>query len=238
MILRTNKPKWFRNDFQNFKKLATKNTARFKLDKKDFWPCLLDNTGGLEFDRHYTYHPAWAARMLATLKPESHIDISSILSWATVVSAFIPITYYDFRPAKIQLSNFFSGKQDLTKLSFEDNSIQSLSCMHTVEHIGLGRYGDPLDYDGDLKAIKELCRVTAFGGNLLFVVPVGSHSIIEFNAHRIYSADYIITLFESLGMKLNRFDYIPQGEGNIIENMKSQNIQDKYGCGCFWFQKH
>ena len=58
--------------------------------------------------------------------------------------------------------------------------------MHVVEHIGLGRYGDPVDYDGDLKAIAELQRVLAPGGNLFFVVPVGQPRIM-FNAHRVYS---------------------------------------------------
>jgi hypothetical protein len=60
--------------------------------------------------------------------------------------------------------------------------------MHVIEHIGLGRYGEALDPDGDLKAIRELVRVLAAGGNLLVVVPVGRPRI-QFNAHRIY--DYV-----------------------------------------------
>ena len=39
--------------------------------------------------------------------------------------------------------------------------------MHVVEHIGLGRYGDQVDPDGDLMAMKELERVTAKLGKLL-----------------------------------------------------------------------
>ena len=83
------------------------------------------------------------------------------------------------------------GSADLTQLHFESESIESLSCLHTVEHIGLGRYGDPIDYDGDLKAIRELKRVVVKGGSILFVVPVGKPKII-FNAHRIYSYEQII----------------------------------------------
>ena len=77
-----------------------------------------------------------------------------------------------------------SGYADLANLPFEINSVQSLSCMHTVEHVGLGRYGDPIDPDGDLKAIKEIKRVLAVNGNLLFVVPIGKPKIV-YNAHRI-----------------------------------------------------
>jgi len=45
--------------------------------------------------------------------------------------------------------------------------------MNVVEHVGLGRYGEPLDPEGDIKAMRELRRVLAPGGSLLFVVPVG-----------------------------------------------------------------
>src|SRR5476649_2065567 len=161
------------------------------------YPCLDDNTGYTPIEPHYTYHPAWAARVLAQIKPAKHIDISSTTHFGTLISAFIPVEFYDYRPATIHLSNYSSGKADLTNLHFESGSIKSLSCMHTVEHIGLGRYGDPLDINGDIKAMKELERVVAKKGNLLFVVPIGTPRI-EFNAHRIYAFDTIIKGFSGL----------------------------------------
>jgi hypothetical protein len=45
--------------------------------------------------------------------------------------------------------------------------------MHVVEHVGLGRYGDPIDANGDAQAIKELKCVLWPGGVLYFVVPTG-----------------------------------------------------------------
>ena len=106
--------------------------------------------------------------------------------------------------------------------------------MHTVEHVGLGRYGDPINPDGDLKAISELKRTLANGGSLLFVVPVGKPKI-EFNAHRIYSFEQIINYFKDL--KLKEFSIITDN-GDFIENAKPELVkQQKYGCGCFWFIK-
>jgi hypothetical protein len=93
---------------------------------------------------------------LAKIKPAEHIDISSILSFSTIVSAFVPVKFYDYRPAVLEISNYHSGFADLKQLPFPDNSVESLSCMHTIEHIGLGRYGDELDVNGDIKAIEEL----------------------------------------------------------------------------------
>ena len=197
-------------------------------------PCLTDKISSTPFDHHYIYHPAWAARVLAETKPAEHIDISSILSFCSIVSAFIPIKFYDYRPAHLQLSNYSSGFADLKKLPFENDSIASISCMHTVEHIGLGRYGDELDAMGDIKAITELKRVVQPGGTLLFVTPVGKPKIV-FNAHRIYSFEQINNYFE--GFDLKEFSLIPD-EGGLIRNADPALVQQQeYGCGCFWFSK-
>ena len=141
-------PKRFHRFFEyigELKSFKKQNDQRLSLKIADMHPCLTDKISSTPFDHHYIYHPAWAARVLAETKPAEHIDISSILSFCSIVSAFIPIKFYDYRPAHLQLSNYSSGFADLKKLPFENDSIASISCMHTVEHIGLGRYGDELD---------------------------------------------------------------------------------------------
>lgn len=201
------------------------------------YPCLTDVTAITAIEPHYTYHPAWAARVLAQTKPAKHIDISSITHFSNIVSAFIPTEFYDYRPADIVLSNYISGRADLTHLHFESNSIASLSCMHTVEHIGLGRYGDPIDVHGDKKAMDELARVLAVNGNLLFVVPVGTPRI-EFNAHRVYAYETIINNFNQLTLK--EFTLIPDDfeKTGYITNPALDIINKQvWGCGCFWFTK-
>jgi SAM-dependent methyltransferase len=219
------------SEFARFRKM---NRHRSPVRFADVYPCLGDKLTQTPFDQHYTYHPAWAARVLAQTKPELHVDISSILSFGTIVSAFVPVKFYDYRPANIQLPNYESDSADLTKLSFADNLISSLSCMHTIEHIGLGRYGDPLDADGDRKAIEELKRVLKPGGDLLFVTPVGKPTI-AFNAHRIYSYEQIIEYFSPLTIK--EFSLIPDS-GGLIENADPALVAaQQYGCGCFWFKK-
>ena len=147
----------FKKQFREFNALNT--AKRFENLWENTLPCLHDNTSLTGFDAHYIYHPAWATRVLKSTKPEKHIDISSTLHFCTTLSAFIETEFYDYRPANITLDGLTMGKADLTNLHFEDGSLKSVSCMHTIEHIGLGRYGDPIEPDGDLRAITELKRV-------------------------------------------------------------------------------
>jgi SAM-dependent methyltransferase len=226
----------FIRDYLVFKRLSKKQ-GRFSIKFTDLFPQLFDNTGKTHFDPHYTYHPAWAARIVAAIKPTKHIDISSILHFSTLVSAFVPVEFYDYRPAEVRLDNLACKKGDLTALPFPDNSVESISCMHTIEHVGLGRYGDPIDPDGDIKAITELIRVVKPGGTLIFVTPVGKPKIM-YNAHRIYSYEQVTNLFP--GMALKEFSLVPDDfktHGLITHADKDMVKSQSYACGCFWFVK-
>lgn len=211
--------------------------TRFPIRWSDRYPCLDDKTKFTGFDRHYIYHPAWAARILAETRPVKHVDFSSTLNFSTMLSAFIPVDFYDFRPADVSLTDLTSLSTNLVSLPFENNSLESISCMHVVEHIGLGRYGDPIDYDGDLKAMGELRRVLKIYGNLLFVVPVGKPKIV-FNAHRIYSYEQVIEYFSDLELVSFALISEAQDDGGLNFNATGTDVgAQKYGCGCFWFRK-
>ncbi|OHA18443.1 MAG: hypothetical protein A2664_00670 [Candidatus Taylorbacteria bacterium RIFCSPHIGHO2_01_FULL_46_22b] len=226
----------FLRDWRRFKSFKS---DRFPMDWNNKKPCLYDKTKETGFDRHYVYHPAWAARVLKETNPKKHIDIASTLHFSSIISAFLPIEFYDYRPANLVLPNLSSRAADLMALPFKDKSVDSLSCMHTIEHIGLGRYGDPIDPDGDLKSIKELQRVLAVKGNLLFVVPIGNTPKIIFNAHRIYSYKQIIGYFPELTLK--EFSLIPEHaeRGGLIRNADPRITEkERYACGCFWFERN
>ena len=226
------------NDYFDFRAKIKSTENRFDILWRDFYPQIKDKTVTTGFDTHYIYHTSWAARVVAQVKPHEHVDISSSLYFCGIVSAFVPTKFYDYRPAKLNLPNLSSGHADLLALPFENNSIKSLSCMHTIEHVGLGRYGEPIDPNADLKAISELIRVLAPGGTLIFVTPVGKPRI-QFNAHRIYSYEQIMDYFKDL--KLKEFSLIPDNAretGMIYNATEEQADKQKYGCGCFWFTKN
>jgi hypothetical protein len=221
--------------FFRFRRISQQISNRFSpLKWKERYPRLGEDTETTSFDSHYIYHPAWAARIVAQTQPKVHIDVSSSLTFCSIVSAFVPVEFYDYRPAPLNLENLICKQGDLMKLPFEDESVESLSCMHVVEHIGLGRYGDPLDPDGDLKAIAELKRVLAKGGSLLFVTPAGKPKI-RFNAHRVYSYEQVTTYFD--GLHVEQFALIDDNDKLTINANPAYANQQEYGCGCWWFKK-
>jgi SAM-dependent methyltransferase len=200
-------------------------------------PMMDDATAKTGFDEHYVYHTAWAARILRDTKPAKHVDISSSLYFVSIASAILPIEHYDYRPPDLVIDNVKAAAADLLALPFADQSIPSLSCMHVVEHVGLGRYGDPIDPTGDARAMAELGRVVTPGGQLLFVTPVGRPRI-EFNAHRIYGYQTILDRFPDF--ELVEFALIPDGRngGGLLRHADPALVaEQKYGCGCFHFRR-
>lgn len=229
-------PRRLRKEFRRFNEQALRSATAMPAARADLFPIVGDATASVEFDPHYIYHTAWAARILAQTRPAFHVDFSSSLYFACIVSAFCDIRHYDFRVPAVELDNLSTGQADLSSLEFADNSLPSVSCMHVVEHIGLGRYGDPIDADGDRKAARELSRVVKLGGQLLYVVPVGRPRVM-FNAHRVYAFEQVIDAFPN--MRLNEFALITlRGKPRLIRNADPAAVSDEtYGCGCFWFIK-
>jgi hypothetical protein len=201
-------------------------------------PCLGEDTSSTSFDAHYLYHVAWAVRKVHEIQPKRHVDIASSTNFCTTISATIETVFIDYRPLEVTLSNLTCQAGDLSNEDdWADNAFDSLSCMHVVEHIGLGRYGDKLDVHGDLKAMDNLMRMLAPGGRLLFVVPVGKPAV-HFNAHRVYSAAWINDYFAS-ACELLEFYFIP-GPPNLapVSNCDFAFTEAfPYGCGCFLFRK-
>jgi SAM-dependent methyltransferase len=226
----------FVNEYRRFKALATAD-LRFPVQWKNRNAFLKEKTARSGFDRHYIYHTAWAARMVRQANPAFHVDISSSLYFSSIVSAFVPVRFYEFRPPDLVLSNLSTDSADLLALPFESISVASLSCMHVVEHAGLGRYGDPLNPSADLAAIAELKRVLAPAGSLLFVVPLGK-PLVRFNSHRIYSYGQIVDYFK--GLTLAHYAFIPEffSDGPMVEDPPRETRDcGLEGCGCFMFTK-
>eukprot|EP00961_Rhodomonas_salina_P267849 3618985-Rhodomonas_salina.1 len=63
----------------------------------------------------------------------------------------------------------------------------------SIEHDGLGRYGDPLNPEGDFQALGALEEVVAPGGLLVLAIPVSADRLV-WNCHRIYGRSHSCSL--------------------------------------------
>jgi len=200
----------------------------------DTQPCLGDWTASTPFDPHYFYQGAWLARRVAISVPAKHTDIGSSVLTIGVLSATVETVFVDLRPLKTNLSSLTSMSGNILDLSFPDNTIESLSCLHVIEHIGLGRYGDPLDTQGSLKAAAELQRVLRHGGKLYLSLPIGRERVC-FNAHRVHHPSSVLKMFSQLEML--EFSFVDD-DGQFHEHGSFSEAENmEYGCGLFLFGK-
>lgn len=213
-------------DLYSYKKMASDENVFFR----DTFPCLTDRVNATPFDPHYFFQAAWLARRLEESRPSFHVDIGSSTMMINVLSASVKMAFVDYRPLRVRLSNLNSLAADITRLPFRDASIASLSCLHVVEHVGLGRYGDPVNPSGSRWAAAELQRVVQPGGTLFLSVPVGRERVC-FNAHRVFSPNTIQSFFP--GLVLKSFSLIDDA-GHFAEQVPTVSAQElQYGCGLF-----
>jgi len=202
--------------------------------RSELYPQLHDRLPGTPYDTHYFHQDIWAARQVARFAPERHVDVGSRVDLVGFLTAITHVTFVDIRPLDAALEDFESVAGSVLAMPFADRSVSSLSCLHVAEHIGLGRYGDPLDPAGTTKAAAELARILAPGGQLLFSGPVGVPRTC-FNAHRIHAPQDIIAMFGDL--TLIEFGGIDDGGRYAVPRAPEDLAGERYACGLFRFTR-
>ena len=200
----TNMAAWqrFWNSYQRYKQLASPDEKPLM---KYLYPCLGEDTVETKIEPIYFYQDAWAFEKIVKQHPKQHIDIGSHHKFVALLSKVVPVTMVDIRPLSLPLESLSFKQGSILELPFEDDSIESLSSLCVVEHIGLGRYGDPLDPKGTEKAIAELKRVVKQGGNLYLSLPINDENRTYFNAHRAFSEEYLESLFHPFKVLEKRY---------------------------------
>jgi SAM-dependent methyltransferase len=186
---------------------------------------------------HYFWQDLWAAKEIYDRKISNHYDVGSrVDGFIAHILPFCAVTYVDLRPVQSNVPNLKFIQGSILELPFDNGTLPSLSCLHVIEHIGLGRYGDPIDFEGHIKAAHELSRVLAPGGILFLGTPVGKERVV-FDGHRIFSPKTIIEMFPTLN--LVEYKVITDiGDCPTSDPSFSLSNQQSYGCGLFIFEKH
>jgi len=146
----------------------------------------------------YFYQDQLVARWIHEDSPSRHVDVGSRLDgFVGSLSVFREVEVLDIRPQHETISNVKFHQLDLMLPLPEKwiDSTPSLSCLHTIEHFGLGRYGDAIDPEGHLKGLAQLKKMVMPSGLLYLSTPIGPQRI-EFNAHRIFAPETVLSWFD------------------------------------------
>jgi SAM-dependent methyltransferase len=204
----------------------------FIMGKK--YPVLMDKYAGSGTAKGAYFHQdLLVAHRIFENNPKEHIDVGSrVDGFVAHVASFRSIKVMDIRPLDSTIKNISFVQQDFMAPLREEliDSCDSLSCLHALEHFGLGRYGDPINYNGHIVGLENLSKLLKPGGKLYFSVPIGLPQRIEFHAHRIFSIKYLLAYFEGK-YRIDNFWYVDD-EGKLHENviLKGQEIEKNYGC--------
>lgn len=188
---------------------------------------------------HYFDQDLLIAQRIFKNNPQQHVDIGSrIDGFVAHVASYRPIEILDIRPLDRKIPNVTFRQADLMKLPTDlIHYTDSLSSLHVIEHFGLGRYGDPIDINGHLKALDTMYEILKPGGKFYLSVPVGQQGVI-FNAHRLFSVGYLTQLLERR-YNLDHFYLIDDTETVRYDvDPRQPDAASSFGCklGCGLFE--
>lgn len=235
-----NLPIYLKN-YKEYRSLADDNC--FKIGK--LYPCLHDREDSCgNFESYYFSQDLYVAQQIFKNNPRKHVDVGSrVDGFVSNVASFRSIDVVDIRAFNGSIENITFHKIDFMRplILHYQSFCDSLSCLHALEHFGLGRYGDPVCVNGHLEGFKNLTMVLEPGGTLYLSVPVGPQRV-EFDAHRVFSIKYLIELFSD-HFEIQNFALVNDaGEFKqsvmLTPEIVSSNAGCNFGCGIFTLKKH
>lgn len=209
----------------------------------EWMPCLQDwNDSSGNARGEYFWQDIFVAKKIFQARPHRHVDIGSrIDGFVAHVAAFRELDVIDIRPLRSDIPGVRFLQHDM----MADNvpmgyQADSVSCLHALEHFGLGRYGDPILPNGHVLGFENLARLTAPGGRLYLSVPIGRPRIL-FNANRILDPQEVVRLAQLHGMTVEEFAIIRGGTAPEIESdfaaALHREAQREYSLGIFTLKK-
>lgn len=209
----------------------------------EFLPCLHDwyEEGGAT-KLEYFWQDLLVARRIFAAQPERHVDIGSrVDGFVAHVASFREIEVFDVRPISTQIPGVKFKQADLMQpATGMTDYCDSLSCLHALEHFGLGRYGDPIDPKGFERGFENMASLLRKGGVFYLSVPVGT-SRVEFNGQRVVDPQAIIDLAVENSLELREFTLIRQGgqvEVLVLDEARLSDLaRQRYALGLLTFAK-
>lgn len=211
-------------------------------------PCLGDRYAeGGSTKNEYFWQDLWVAREIFSQAPVRHVDIGSrIDGFVAHVAAYREIEVFDIRPVTTEIPGVVFKQADLTSsaslASYTPSGVgycDSLSCLHALEHFGLGRYGDPIDPKGYERGIANMARLVQPSGLFYLSTPIGQHRV-EFNANWVFDPLIVVQHARAQSLELLRLVIVtPEGVQESAVDDESLRVLGRldYRLGIFTFKK-
>ena len=206
-------------------------------------PCLHDwyEEGGAT-KSEYFLQDLHVARKIHLAKPEKHVDIGSrVDGFVAHVASFRDIEVFDIRPVTSVIPGVIFRQEDLMCPTRPLTALcDSVSCLHALEHFGLGRYGDPVDPNGYMTGLENMSKLIMAGGVFYLSVPIGQERV-EFNAHRVFDPLSLVRLAAANNLVLRDFAWVEPGRALVESPNPDDDIRSlsnlRYALGIFTFIK-
>jgi len=209
----------------------------------ELFPCLHDRfEEGGAVKHEYFWQDLLVAQKIFKASPEKHVDIGSrVDGFVAHVASFREIEVLDIRPISTRIPSVTFKQADL--MNTDTNMLDycdSLSCLHALEHFGLGRYGDPIDPKGYELGICNMSKILRPKGTFYLSVPVGIERV-EFNAHRVFNPHTIVNIALHYQLTLRSLILFSADDGlrevELTDEILSSINQNRYALGIFIFIK-
>lgn len=122
----------------------------------------------------------------------------------SLASMGFSVTGVDLADYELTHPNFKFIKGDMVSVSLPANTYDLATCISTLEHIGLGVYGDDNDLSADKKVMQIIYKNLKKNGRLLLTVPFGKKYLNS--SFRSYDPAAIKALFEP-EFKIQKSEY-------------------------------
>jgi len=209
-------------------------------------PCLFDwyEEGGITKDEYF-WQDLLVAGWIHTDCPERHVDIGSrVDGFVAHVASFRKIEVFDVRPITTKVPGVVFRQADLMSFdstqAFLGDYCDSLSCLHAIEHFGLGRYGDPVDTRGYERGLANMAQLLRPGGTFYLSTPIGQERV-AFNANWVFDPRTIMRSAMANGLELQKLTIVSSVtepyEVAWDEKILNELVSSYYNLGIFVFKK-
>jgi hypothetical protein len=197
----------------------------------------------------YFWQDLLVAQKIYQAQPKRHVDVGSrIDGFVAHVASFRSIEVFDIRQLSTEIPGIIFKQADLMSpdsminiCADGEGYCDSLSCLHAIEHFGLGRYGDPVNPLGYRRGIENLSKFLVPGGRLYLSTPIGRERV-EFNANWVFNPTTILDVARSVGLSLYELTVLDQRGGHETVPFPAKEkldalAKENYRLGIFHFIK-